>query len=78
MKRCCRYCEHLFVPTTPSGRRVVYRERIYTCKAEIADVALPWSVTSAYQFEWPPRKTPVQPDDGEGCNTFVERKKEVK
>lgn len=66
----CRRCKHLDVPSNKAGKRVAYKERAYSCLVEIEMPALPDCVTGFFDFQWPPRRRSVSPDDGSACPCF--------
>jgi hypothetical protein len=69
----CKNCGWLNVPPLNNGKIRVYGHDSYKCTVPIPEIKLPHSVTKAYGFSWPPRKTFMQGDEGEGCPCHVER-----
>ncbi len=71
----CRTCKFLDVAPDSRGRIVPRAGNGYACRYLIPDAhGLPHSATRAYGFLWPPIKTRMQPDDGEGCPQHASRK----
>jgi hypothetical protein len=71
----CRTCKFLDVLPDSRGRIIPRANKGYRCLYPIpADHALPASVTIYFRFQWPPTKSSMAPDDGEGCPQHVLRK----
>jgi len=68
----CKTCTFLVVPPTPSGRRIVRAGNAYRCAAPDPPLPpLPYSITSAVGFRWPPTRSWVTPGCGGACPTYV-------
>lgn len=63
----CGTCKHLAVPPNAKGRRVVYKHRVYPCTATVEQPLLPVCMTMGYGFKWPPARSHMAPDYGDGC-----------
>ena len=71
----CRTCKFLDVPPDSRGRIVPRLGNAYACRFPIPDAhGLPHSAFKSYGFKWPPSKTRMRPDDGDGCPQHVSRK----
>lgn len=67
----CRNCKWLDVGLNAAKRRVVYQRNAYRCVVpETPMPAFPISVTRAVGFSWPPSRSHMSADDGEGCQQF--------
>lgn len=71
--RTCRECRWLTVAPDRAGRRVVRRGMMYACAAPLPHCPLPHSVTEYFAFNWPPRRTRMAGDGGDGCPTWEVR-----
>lgn len=71
----CRHCDNLVVMPDKSGRRVPRKNYAYTCGAGFDEPKLPHCVTKAHGWRWPPSRTKMMPDSGEGCPMFTPVKK---
>jgi hypothetical protein len=67
MANTCRTCAHY-----PKGGRSGH---VFPCAAPIPDIRgiLPVSVTSRHDWQWPPKPSYMEPDDGAGCPVWVKR-----
>ena len=74
----CGTCTHSRVLPNKAGRRVVYKDRTYTCMVDIPLPVLPSCVTSAYGFKWPPQRNYMTSDAGVDCPTYNAIQKEKK
>lgn len=78
----CRTCKYLDVPPDAAGRIVPRKQFTYPCAAPILSaeaIGLPRSVTAGTgSFHWPPAKSHMLPDWGEGCPAYVQREPKPK
>ncbi len=65
----CKTCKWMDVPLTANGRRVVRKDSCFPCTVPIGDPPpLPSSVTRSFQnVSWPPHRSWVSGESGEGC-----------
>lgn len=70
----CGTCRYLFMHADRDGVTRVRRDWIYRCDAPVLEISdLPDSVTGAFGFNWPPRRTRMTPDDGIDCPAYEEK-----
>lgn len=68
----CRHCQHLDVTLDKLGRRRVRTDSVHRCTApEVPRPIVPCSVEAAYDgFKWPPDRSFMRGDQGDGCPLF--------
>lgn len=69
----CRNCKWLDVGPDKAGRRTVRKDRAYRCIVEVPQPAFPMSVTTSYNFRWPPLRRQMEGSDGDGCPLFADK-----
>lgn len=70
----CKTCAYLAVEPDKAGRIVVRAGNAYECNAPEPDLpTLPYSITKAYGFRWPPSRAYVTGTDGEDCPVWQAR-----
>lgn len=66
----CRTCENLVVDRT---KETVRKGKVYACGFAPPFPLLPDSMTSEYNFKWPPNRRWMEPDDGAQCPCYRPR-----
>ena len=69
----CRTCKHLCIEPDKAGRIVVHMPDAWPCDAPATEPILPASITDRYGWHWPPSRTYMSLDRGEGCPSYSVR-----
>jgi hypothetical protein len=69
----CRQCRYLDVPPDKLGRVTARKDKAYRCTVELPPPLVPVSVSKSYGWRWPPSRSAMSANDGEGCPFYDAR-----
>lgn len=68
----CRTCKFLNVAPNKAGRIVPQPRKMYEC---LYVIPKPTDIPACIRLDWPPNRSWMAPDSGEGCPCWKQREK---